>query len=291
MGNGFSHEKISVTARLVAYYRQFSDIPFSKEVAMAIAAEDTFKTLVRENNLDAEQLLEFAPIMEVRYKSIVNQIINAGMQQVLELASGFSLRGFAMTRNLPLAYVDTDLDQLTAEKDRLVSRLALQVPATNGGVYKNIAANALDPEDLHRAAAALRYDQPLVVVCEGLLQYFTLAERKVLFRNVRNLFSQFHGGVWLTPDLTTKDTAENVSEERKRMRRIVTGMTERTLYDGAFANEEEMNMFFAECGFSATVVQQMDLAPNLVSVEKLSLRPVFMERAGAKLKLWQLKPI
>jgi len=46
-------------------------------------------------------------------------------------------------------------------------------------------------------------DQSFTVLCEGLLLYLTLAEKERVFANVRSLL-QAYGGVWLTPDLTTK---------------------------------------------------------------------------------------
>ncbi len=58
----------------------------------------------------------YAPILEARYKSIVHLIRSSGTTQVLELASGFSLRGLAMSENSDLVYVDTDLPGIREEK-------------------------------------------------------------------------------------------------------------------------------------------------------------------------------
>jgi hypothetical protein len=38
---------ISVTAKLTAYYRQFSDIPFTTEVAKRIGADEAFDRSLR----------------------------------------------------------------------------------------------------------------------------------------------------------------------------------------------------------------------------------------------------
>ena len=47
---------ISVTAKLAAYYRQFSDIPFAQEVAKRIGAEAAFDQILREHGLQRDRL-------------------------------------------------------------------------------------------------------------------------------------------------------------------------------------------------------------------------------------------
>jgi hypothetical protein len=54
-------EKISITAKLSAYYRQFSDIAFASEVAGLIGAEDAYATLARDYGLERAQLTSYAP--------------------------------------------------------------------------------------------------------------------------------------------------------------------------------------------------------------------------------------
>ena len=43
---------ISATAKVSAYYRQFSDIPFAAEVATLIGADDTVAQITREHGLE-----------------------------------------------------------------------------------------------------------------------------------------------------------------------------------------------------------------------------------------------
>lgn len=95
MSNHPEHGKISFTSKLVAYYRMFSDIPFAKDVAEYIGAEQAHDSLFKHQEQERGELMEYAPILEARYKSIVNLISELGIRQVLELASGFSLRVFA----------------------------------------------------------------------------------------------------------------------------------------------------------------------------------------------------
>jgi O-methyltransferase involved in polyketide biosynthesis len=283
-----NHSKISVTAKLVAYFRQFSDIPFAQEIAESIGAEESFQSLIKETGISVEQLREFAPVFEARYKSIVSLILKSGIEQVLELASGFSLRGFAMTREAPLAYIESDLDDLTAEKTSLISSLPSKAPDINCGNHQMLSANALDYEQLKTATSKFSRSKRLAIVNEGLIQYFSVHERELLAKNVHQLLQEFGGGIWITPDFSFKAEVENVSEARKRLREAVTGATDRTLYEAAFDNEEALNKFFVDSGFTAQLHYQVDETPKFASVEKLNLSPQFVERLRPRLRVWVL---
>ena len=131
------HSRISITAKLVAYYRQLSDIPFAQDVAQYIGADQAFQNLTQENELTPD-IKERAPHFEARYKSIVNLISKSDIHQVLELASGFSLRGLAMTSNPEITYIESDLPELTAEKVGLVKRR--EITKSWGFEIRSIAA-------------------------------------------------------------------------------------------------------------------------------------------------------
>lgn len=285
------HSKISVTAKLVAYFRQFSDIPFSKEVARYIGADQAFQNLIRDDGLSSADLMEYAPLLEARYKSIVRLILKSGIRQVLELASGFSLRGLAMTRNADITYIESDLDELTSEKIELVAEIRARYRFENYGNHHIAAANALDTDQLRAAVRPLRRDQRLVIVNEGLIQYFSVAEREALAKNVRDLLRECGGGVWITPDFTMKSDARNVSEERKRLRQVIIGVTERSFYDAAFDTYEQMNAFFRDFGFEASLHNQLDGIPLLSSVKALGLPSQILEHAKTELKVWVLKAV
>lgn len=77
-------EKISITAKLSAYYRQYSDIAFASEVAALIGAESAFAELARDHGLDRDQLASYAPMFEARYKSVSELIRKSGASQILD---------------------------------------------------------------------------------------------------------------------------------------------------------------------------------------------------------------
>src|SRR5919197_5784133 len=258
-------EKISLTARLTAYMRQYSDIPFAKDVANRLQAEAAFEKLLRDNELSPKDLLWYAPILEVRYKSVAETIRKSRATQVLELASGFSLRGLALTQDPKVTYVESDLEELTDEKTSLVADLRRQYLLAEHGNLHLVTADALDRNQLQSAAKSFRRDQPIAVVNEGLLQYLSATEMVMVAQNIRDLLIEFDG-VWITPDFSLKQDVKDVSEQQRRFRRVVAAATERTLYNNAFDSDEQLLAFFDGLGLQPRVLNQVDTAPNVVSL-------------------------
>lgn len=283
-----NYEKISLTAKLAAYMRQFSDIPFAKDVALHIKAQQAFESLLRDNDMQPEDLLWYAPIFEVRYKSIAAAIRKSGIRQVLELASGLSLRGLAMTQEPDIMYVESDLEELTAEKAILVDEIRRQYRLTQHGNLHLMVANALDQNELRVAVENFRHDQPIVVVNEGLFQYLSAGEMKTVALNIRELLREF-GGIWITPDFSLKEHVLEVSEQQRRFRSAVAAATERKLYNHTFENSEQLEAFFDGLGLQAQVLNQLDVAPDAVSLETLKLPHRILDRAKPRLRLWILK--
>ena len=64
-----------------------------------------------------------APIFEVRYKGVTEAIRRTGSRQVLELASGLTLRGLAFTQDPRYTYIESDLTGISAEKNAIIASL------------------------------------------------------------------------------------------------------------------------------------------------------------------------
>jgi hypothetical protein len=277
--------RISLTARLAAYMRQFTDIPFARDVAQYLHAREAFELLLRDHDMKPDDLLWYAPIFEVRYKSIRATLRNLGATQVLELASGLSLRGLSMTQERAITYVESDLADLTAEKVLLVDALRRQYVLADHGNHHLVSANALNLNELQSATQSFRRDQPVAVVHEGLLQYLSPTEMATVARNIRALLDEF-GGVWITPDFSFRQTVQDVTEQQKRFRRVVAAATDRAMYNNAFDDEAQLRTFLGGLGLRARVLNQVDVAPDVVSMGALNLAPEVLERAKPGLRLW-----
>jgi O-methyltransferase involved in polyketide biosynthesis len=277
---------ISVTAKVAAYYRQFSDIPFAQEIAKLIGAEAAYEQILREHGLERDKLTFYAPMFEARYKSLTRLIHQSGASQVLELASGYSLRGLDLTRSDAVQYVETDLPDVVAAKLSLledVRQLHRILPSPRHVVT---AADALDFDQVRAAAAVFDRRQPLAVLCEGLIMYLSKAETEQLATNIHRLIGEFAGGSWITPDFTFRVEARDLPPERVRLREAITGVTQRQIDASAFEDADDLTAFLGRAGFNVQVRSQIDETPSLSSIEALGLSPASLERMRAVLRVW-----
>jgi O-methyltransferase involved in polyketide biosynthesis len=277
---------ISVTAKLAAYYRQFSDIPFAREVAQRIGADAAFDEILREHGLEREKLTFYAPMFEARYKSITQLILQSGASQVLELASGYSLRGLDLTRSGSVRYVETDLPGVVAAKLDLLEDVRQHHALSRSPHHFVTVADALDFDQVRSSAAVLDPSRPLTVLCEGLIMYLSKEQTEQLATTVRRLLGEFAGGSWITPDFTFRAEAKDLSPERVRLREAITGVTQRQVDASAFEDSHELEAFLARLGFDVRVRSQVDETPSFSSIEALGLSSASIERLRGVLRVW-----
>lgn len=287
MSNAF--EKISPTAFLIAHFRSFSDVPFARAVATATNASDASLRLLGG---DPASLLEVtrenAPQSEARYQCITSAIRRQGVRRVLELGAGLSFRGVAMTADPSLRYVATDLPELT----ELARSLTEDVPELRAAVPgRDVVFESLDvlePDDF--VACTRHFDAgPLAVVNEGLLGYFSREEKAVVAANVRSLLERF-GGVWVTPDLPTREQLARAERPATRAaHEAVERSTARKFSDNVFEDLDEMKDFFRDLGFSIETRPQLDGSFTLSSLEPLGLPPDHAKTFEAHLEVRVLR--
>jgi O-methyltransferase involved in polyketide biosynthesis len=282
--------RISVTAKVSAYYRKFSDIAFAEEVATLIGADEAFAEIVRNHGLEHDKLTFYAPMFEARYKSITQLIRKCGASQVLELASGYSLRGLDLTRDGSLCYVETDLRDVVATKVELLEELRRRHDISPSPSHVVTVADALDIEQLRTAAAVFERERPLLVLCEGLVGYLTREEVRRLAENVRMLIDGSGGGWWIVPDFAFKTELRNLPPERIRLREAITGVTQRQLDASAFEDGADLEAFLGRVGFDVQVFGQVNETPSFSTIAALGLSPAVIDRIRALLRVWVMTP-
>jgi O-methyltransferase involved in polyketide biosynthesis len=206
--------------------------------------------------------------------------------QILELASGYSLRGLDLTRNHALEYVEVDLPDVVAAKRTLLADIRTHHGIPSSAEHVVTQANALDWEQLSTAAAVLDRRRPLMVLCEGLILYLSNTETQRLATNVSRLLGEFPGGSWITPDFTFRAESRGLPAERVRLREAITGLTQRQLDASAFEDAEDLTEFLKRAGFDVQVRSQVDETPSFSSLEALGLSPAWIERLRAVLRVW-----
>ncbi|PZV15189.1 MAG: hypothetical protein DCF22_07710 [Leptolyngbya sp.] len=261
-----SFDKISPTALLVTYARQFSDIPYGLEISELVDAQSVVKQYATNG---IEDLKYFAPVMEARYKATNGLLATFDCRQILELASGLLPRGMVLSGNPEITFVESDLPLMIEQKRALVDRLIEPRP--------NLHFAAIDvtatPSQFPLNAEYLRLSEPIAIACEGLLQYLTLPEKQQVFANVRQMLQQY-GGVWITPDLTTKQRRSQLRNYNPAMERILQAIaqnTGRSTLDNSFENSEHLQQFVADQGFHLQTFSLIDILDQLSSLERLSI--------------------
>src|SRR5579871_4924225 len=114
-------------------------IPFARQAAELLLAPKPYIP-----DFDNRQPLYWARVMhfEHRYWSINRLMAGLPITNILELSSGFSFRGLALSREQPVFYIDTDLPGLIATKQHFVDSFqssastATPSPAAPPGHYE-----------------------------------------------------------------------------------------------------------------------------------------------------------
>jgi len=251
------YENIGPTAALVAYYRASSDIPFAKEIAQEINAEEISKELKVNDPL---LLSKIFVAFEARFKS-VDAVLGKypNITRFIEIPSGFSTRGITKTQNPAVSYVECDLPLILQEKQKLVGRILAHTDGARNRSLFFHAASILDGDQLHCAADQLS-DGPIAIITEGLLSYLTIQERTAAAKNVWALLAA-HGGVWIVTDLTRMFRPDDAKAAELRQRiSTTTGFSPIT---GCFPKNSEAKRFFNLLGFKVHDYRRSEVMDTL----------------------------
>ena len=247
--NDFS--KISPTAKVTAYWRSFSDIPYSKEIAEAVDAEKTAKKMMGDR---PEAMMACSPaFFEMRYKAINYGLEKRGISNVMELACGLSPRGLEVVAGGGI-YVGTDLQDMFAESSPVILAIARRMGIQMGNLHLQ-PANVLQEKELEDAG--IHFGDKAFAVCnEGLLPYLSMEEKATMARNLRNLLKSGRG-CWITTDIAFKEIREKLftalePEGEKAAQKAMQDISKRTGSDIAnndFLDKVAALKFYNDLGF------------------------------------------
>ncbi len=263
--SGSNFDKISPTALLVAYARQFSDIPYTKEVAELTDAAATVKHFGEGRQ---EQTVVAAALVEARYKTIEQVVTRFNGMQILELASGLLPRGIIRTQNPDVTFIESDLPGMIHRKQQLVQQLI--------GSHPNLHFLEIDATSRPNPLPLTGYfhsEKPVTILCEGLLMYLTFAEKQQVCANVREML-QAYGGVWITSDFTTKAGAGQMRQNDPALRQVnqkISSWTGRSLTENEFDNLDHAKQFALEQGFRVEAFSMLEVIDQLSCVSVLGI--------------------
>ena len=268
MKNGITFkDTISFTADGVAHRRQYTGIPYSKEILQAILQNGGMVD-PKEKQL-ADSMPQLTPMFEARYLLTDLVLKKSGVKQILELASGLSPRGFIWADDPGVEYVEIDLPQKMDMKHAVVRELHCQ-NGTNG--YDNLhllRGDVTNPQDVLDSSTYFEHKQ-LFVICEGLLRYLNWKDKASLATAVRDTISMHGGGIWATPDIELLSDANATPESRARYEMMAQewGFDVRP---NLFRDMKHAVKYFKGFGFKVAQRCQLEVMDQLVSPKRLNL--------------------
>lgn len=261
-------DKISPTALLTAYARQFTDISYTKEISEltnAITSVQQFPDRRQVNSV----VPGLAVLVEGRYKAIEQVRSQFHATQILELASGLLPRGTILSQHPEITFIESDLPAMIQQKQQLAQQLVGERPNLHF-----LAIDATRNLNSLRLNHYFQPDQPVTILCEGLLMYLTFAEKQQVFANVREILQTF-GGVWITPDLSTKVGLEKLippsSQQMEQMDRKFVSLTGRTIMENLFIDLDHVKQFVQEQGFQMEEFSALKVLDQLECLSALGI--------------------
>jgi O-methyltransferase involved in polyketide biosynthesis len=167
--------------------------------------------------------------------------------QVLEIAAGLSPRGWRYRFGNPLmTYVEADLPAMAQAKRTALSHIETPVP--------RIEAADLFTDDLDRLFDSFDPDQPLVIISEGLVNYFTKEMLATLWSRLATGLKRFPAGYYLTdvyPEPVHHRMATLIWNSSKLLKVI-----SKSAFSFHFISAEDASTFLAQQGFASSKVFQ-----------------------------------
>lgn len=236
------YNTISPSAQALLLMKGLTDIPFAREAAQLMLAPDPYiPDYDRKEPAFWGRLVHF----ENRYHSIDQLLERIDHPNILELSSGFSFRGLAAVQQQAVHYIDTDLPDLIATKQRFLHDLQQQLPPAKG-ILEILPLNALDEQQF--TAVTSRFAAgPLTIVNEGLLMYLDHEEKSTLCSLIRKTL-ETRGGYWITADIYIKRDRE-AEQGIGSIDELSSFFAQHRINDNMFVSFEEAAAFFREAGF------------------------------------------
>ncbi len=253
--------KVGYTAVWTAYLRSFSDIPFAKKLYHELSQIEYGKESV------GLQRPTMAPQYEARYKILTKLLLDSKINQVIELAAGFTGRGLALASELPITYVELEVPAVVAEKQKILKRLRVRDTIER---LKLVAGNVLSMNDLNRAVAHFDSSKPIAVLNEGLMRYLTFPEKAMLATNIHELLGR-HGGVWITPDISLASLLNKEDKAVAGHTERLTKITGKDVRGNLFDSVEHAQSFSEKLGFSVERHSLLEAVDELVSPQHLGI--------------------
>lgn len=283
-----NYNTISPSARSLLLLKGYTPIPYAREAATLIQYPEPYEPdfsnpqpgfWIRVMHFEARYqsinslLADLLPPVAapVAATAIVATSATSQPLNILELSSGFSFRGLALAAGRPVHYIDTDLPDLIATKQRLIADLSGDTPLR--GHYELHPLNALDTTAFQTIVDSMP-SGPVIIVNEGLLMYLGKEEKQQLCQFIGKVLHE-RGGYWITADIYIRHNIPD-DPELERGDTLKEFLKQHRVQENMFESFDEAIQLFADAG----LVLDKEAEPDY---SNLSAAPYFMVSASPEL--------
>lgn len=207
-------DAVSDTAKIVSLFR-------SSDPALSLPAWETFNedgvNLLRETGgLTISTRAKLGLLFASRHHAIDNILARQGANQTLELAAGISPRGLlTASQHQNTLYVESDLPHLMRAKAKILRDTINAGTCTLAGVLHCRSSDAFDISQMQEALEPLDTHQPISIVTEGLLLYFSINEMRCFWGNMQRILNAHPLATWTTDIVTLADMHQLLHSDRE----------------------------------------------------------------------------
>lgn len=242
----------------------YTNIPYAREVAALMQGPEVFGL-----DFDHKDFWFWIRVMhfESRYWSIDQLMKQTDNTNILELSSGYSLRGLDLCKkDGHIHYIDTDLPEVIATKQRMIDQL--QLADDLKGKFELQPLNAMNTNEFKQVVSKFGKG-PLTIVNEGLLMYLNREEKAHLCKIIHDTLL-LTGGCWITADVYVKRTQEALAAMPQSQSEAAF-MEQHHIEENKFDGYPEAEAFFRQQGFDLVKeavpdYQALSVMPHLLKV-------------------------
>lgn len=244
------HRHISFTAHYTGYIWYLLNISHpalaSKKGKQLVTLMHPFESLAERfvGGSMRSTLKQRHQLIDRQLDQLIEQYPNL---QVVEVASGLSPRGWRYRQKHPqITYIEADLPTMAQTKKEALTNLG----ETQAEV---IAIDLFSPEFL-KSFPQLDRNRPLVIISEGLINYFTKDSLKQLWTSFSKLLGEFSHGYYLTdlyPEPIKHKLAKLIWQSSKLLK-----VLSKSAFSFHFQSPQEVITFLKQSEFNHVVVYQ-----------------------------------
>jgi O-methyltransferase involved in polyketide biosynthesis len=173
-----------------------------------------------------------------------------------------------LPQNPAVTFVESDLPAMVQKKQQLVQQLI-----GNRSNLHLLPINATSRPNPLLQISHFNSTVPVTILCEGLLMYLTFPEKQQICVNVREML-QTHGGVWITPDFTTKMGAGQMRQQDLALSKVnqkIASSTGRSFTECEFEDLDHAREFISKQGFRIEEYSMLEVIDQLACLTPLSI--------------------